>query len=548
MAGRGACIVIEGADGATADAQFQLLREQLAQNGQRVLALQFPRPNEPAGYFVQRYLQGDYGTEKHVGPYTGSMLYALDHFDAADGIRQALEADGVVLIHRFTAANMATQGIKFHDANERRGFYVWLDNLEFEVLKLPRPDLNIVLRGEPGSDDATQSLADIYDDLCQLFPKDFSRIDTSRNRKQIDQAALHKILMEKVRPLLPKSTTPMQPATLATPNADTGIRQHLPFDQRAGRPAAMTASSQSSASGQSAYIVPEQFDPATAKAYSQAMDEALEARQALEAELIQRAGVSRDDSNKIIDSVRPVASFGGRATELLNRPLPDRVAQLANQHLPAAYATGTDKPLRLTQVLPRNEFEILPAVLYAHSDQPLADLQASIEAWPYALKADVLAAAYGTGQQNLAALDKMQYSWEITSSFGAMADMVGLNIITDYDWQTLTPRQGFDVPKVIEDAGLADSFEECFEASLRLYSLLQQNGYAGQAVLAVLAGHRLRWQMTVNGRQLTRLLDSYAEPTTAGTARHEAARLTAAMRDKLHEIHPLLFDSLNSRG
>ena len=59
---------------------------------------------------------------------------------------QAINAGKIVLANRFTGSSMGHQGAKFNTAEERRGFFIWLDNLEFEMLRIPRPDANFVLR------------------------------------------------------------------------------------------------------------------------------------------------------------------------------------------------------------------------------------------------------------------------------------------------------------------------------------------------------------------------------------------------------------------
>jgi dTMP kinase len=102
---------------------------------------------------------------------------------------------------------MAHQGSKFDDPVEQRGFFVWEDNLEFQLLDIPRPDANLFLRvpaeisqkliGQKAARDYTSKShdeheADIshlkksvatFDLLCQLFPKDFQAIECTKNNE-----------------------------------------------------------------------------------------------------------------------------------------------------------------------------------------------------------------------------------------------------------------------------------------------------------------------------------------------------------------------------
>src|SRR6185369_3342376 len=106
----------------------------------------FPQYEQESSYFVRQYLGGAYGGADDVGPYTSSLFYALDRFEAAPRIREAMNQGKVVLVDRFTGSNMAHQGTKILNAEQRRGFFIWLDNLEFEMLRIPRPDISFILR------------------------------------------------------------------------------------------------------------------------------------------------------------------------------------------------------------------------------------------------------------------------------------------------------------------------------------------------------------------------------------------------------------------
>ena len=142
----GTFIVIEGTDGSGKGTQFRLLADRLTEAGYEVATFDFPQYDKSSSYFVREYLNGKYGTADEVGPYTGSLFYALDRFEAANDIRKALSEGKIVLANRFVGSNMAHQGTKFQHAEERRGYFIWLDNLEFEMLRVPRPDISFVLR------------------------------------------------------------------------------------------------------------------------------------------------------------------------------------------------------------------------------------------------------------------------------------------------------------------------------------------------------------------------------------------------------------------
>jgi dTMP kinase len=251
----GVFIAIEGIDGAGKGTQFELLVKRLGLAGYDVLQLDFPRYQEPSSYFVKQYLNGAYGSLDQVGPYTASLFYALDRYEAANRIREALARGHVVLTNRFTGSSMAHQGTKFRNADERRGFFIWLDNLEFEMLHIPRPDLNLVLRVPA---EIAQSLVDkkedrdyttkkrdlheadinhlrlaaeVYDDMCQLFPRDYMRIDSVRAGKMLPLETISNLVWEKVFPFLPKPTRPRKTAKAETA-APAAVVTENPFIEK----------------------------------------------------------------------------------------------------------------------------------------------------------------------------------------------------------------------------------------------------------------------------------------------------------------------------
>src|SRR3989344_8561538 len=94
-------IVLEGSDGSGKTTQFNLLAERLRAAGHDVDTYSFPRYEEPSSYFVNRYLNGEYGPATEVSPYTASLFYALDRFEAAPLIRQSLADGKIVLSARY---------------------------------------------------------------------------------------------------------------------------------------------------------------------------------------------------------------------------------------------------------------------------------------------------------------------------------------------------------------------------------------------------------------------------------------------------------------
>src|SRR6185369_11731584 len=139
---KGRFIVIDGTDGSGKTTQTNLLVEELKINGYQVEMTDFPQYGTKSAGLIEEYLNGKYG---HVGPEAASIFYAIDRFDASFKIRHWLSEGKVVISNRYVTANAGHQGGKIADDLERMKFFKWLNNLEYVIFGIPKPDLNIIL-------------------------------------------------------------------------------------------------------------------------------------------------------------------------------------------------------------------------------------------------------------------------------------------------------------------------------------------------------------------------------------------------------------------
>lgn len=742
----GTFIVIEGTDGSGKGTQFAKLVERLTSEGHDVAQFDFPQYDEPSSFFVREYLNGNYGTAEEVGPYTGSLFYALDRYQAAPAIRRALDQGKVVIANRFTGSNMAHQGTKFAHAEERRGYFIWNDNLEFEMLKIPRPDRSVVLRVPA---DIAQQLVDqkearsytdkkrdlheadlshlqraveVYDDLCQLFPRDFTRVDCVRDDKLLDIDTVHKLLWQAIEPLLPakpqtlsteakvskkekvgtvnpyiqktnsgyevtqageafldesvtnttgnvyafkdKLSTMTIAAAMArlsrrgddmrvtildefaaamgkdekliqrviTAYGDDSVQQlvgqHFVVENASnlltkklewGRLASYLEQStryiyfdQKDANGKYRYHTPEHFKPATKKLYNQTMDQIFDIYSDLVRKLTQhiQAASSTPEAERDVawkgairaqacDAIRPLLPVSTKSTvgiyasgqaleslimHLLSDELPearvvgqqildearqviptfleradrpdrggatiayrantyDSVKNLASEYLPDTHA-DISEPVSLNSFWPRNELDLVADILYEHSSLSLGEIQKEVDGWSISKKQEVMEAYMGERLNRRhkpgRALEKAHYNFDIMCDYGIFRDMQRHRMVDDLEWQQLSPRFGFEIPKLVDEAGFSDDFERCFDLSLMLYSKLQEAGYGLEAQYATLLGHRMRWKITYNARAAFHLHELRTSPQG-----HPGYRLlTQQMHDKVAEVHPLIAEAM----
>lgn len=141
----GKFIVIDGTDGSGKTTQLKILKEKLISEGFNVEIADFPQYGAKSAGLVEEYLNGKYGNPEEVGPYRASIFYAADRYDASFKIKKWLNEGKIVISNRYVASNMAHQGGKIKDEQERSAYFNWLENLEYEIFTIPRPDLNIIL-------------------------------------------------------------------------------------------------------------------------------------------------------------------------------------------------------------------------------------------------------------------------------------------------------------------------------------------------------------------------------------------------------------------
>jgi thymidylate synthase ThyX len=218
------------------------------------------------------------------------------------------------------------------------------------------------------------------------------------------------------------------------------------------------------------------------------------------------------------------------------------IRDLAAEHLP----THSDAlaPAELLEVSMRNELDLVPFMLYEQSGLSLREIQAEVETWPIERKIEVFKAYMGERLNRRhrpgRALEHVHYTWDIVCDYGIFRDLQRHRMVDGIEWQALTPRYGYEMPKLVEDAGLGELFEACFDESLALYNTLVECGYTEGAQYATLLGHKMRWKVTYNARQAFHLHELRTSPQGHPGYR----KLVNAMHARVAEVHPMLAEAM----
>ncbi len=220
-----------------------------------------------------------------------------------------------------------------------------------------------------------------------------------------------------------------------------------------------------------------------------------------------------------------------------------KMKELAHEHLPNNLGTFDDD-ITLVDYWPKNEMDLLPHMLYEHSNMSLNDIKKEVLNWPYDQKIKSFKAYMGERLNRRhkpgRALEAAHYSWDLLCDYGIFRDLQRHRMVDAFEWQFLTPRYGFDMPELVEEASLEEQYEKCFDLSAELYSAMQAAGKELEAQYATLLGHRMRWKITYNAREAFHLHELRTSPQGHPGYR----KLVQAMHEKLGDVHPLIAESM----
>ncbi len=149
---RGKLIVIEGTDCSGKETQAKLLLNRLKDDGVKIEERAFPMYDTPTGKIIGGALLGKvhigesvFPNASKVDPKVAALYYAADRLYNIGEINKMLD-DGVnVILDRYVESNMGHQAGKLKDKQEKLDMMNWLESLEYDLLKLPRPDLVLFL-------------------------------------------------------------------------------------------------------------------------------------------------------------------------------------------------------------------------------------------------------------------------------------------------------------------------------------------------------------------------------------------------------------------
>lgn len=143
---KGKFIVLDGNDGSGKQTQSEMLRDFLIKQNKKSIQLSFPRYEDTFfGKMLKELLAGKYGNFVDLDPHLASLSYAVDRWSSKELIEKTINDGGFVICDRYASANQIHQGGKVENIEERKKFLEWLNQMEYEELQIPKPDVFIYL-------------------------------------------------------------------------------------------------------------------------------------------------------------------------------------------------------------------------------------------------------------------------------------------------------------------------------------------------------------------------------------------------------------------
>lgn len=168
---KGKIIVIEGTDCSGKATQSKLLEERLNKEGKKCITVSFPCYDTPTGKIVGGAYLGKseicpsfFDDAVKLDPKIACLYYAADRKYNIGQVLDYVDKGYYVILDRYVTSNLAHQGCKIDDKDERFYMYQWIDKLEYWLLGLPKPDKTIFLH----------------------VPYDFAK-ELEKNRKSLDE-------------------------------------------------------------------------------------------------------------------------------------------------------------------------------------------------------------------------------------------------------------------------------------------------------------------------------------------------------------------------
>jgi thymidylate synthase ThyX len=227
------------------------------------------------------------------------------------------------------------------------------------------------------------------------------------------------------------------------------------------------------------------------------------------------AALMLEELRKVIPSFLrrvDIADRGGRWSDYLESTR-ENTSELV-EGLFAETPVDHAPPVVLTDFDPEGEDKLIAAICYSHTSLPETQIMQRVQRMGHAEKVAILRAYIGDRENRRhrpgRAFERTDYRFDVLSDYGAFRDLQRHRLLT-IEWQPLTPNHGYTRPDLVDEAGVADVFDEVMTRSAGLYDALKPD-FPQQAAYAVSMAYRVRYVMQFNAREAMHMLELRSSP------------------------------------
>ena len=227
------------------------------------------------------------------------------------------------------------------------------------------------------------------------------------------------------------------------------------------------------------------------------------------------------------------------ATRTATRDLVEELfPDLAAPDGPAPGGPSGGPSVRLLDFDPEGEEKVLVAICTPLLTRPEPEVAAHVRRLGAEERRALLRAYVGerTNRRHRPgrALERTAYRFEVVTDYGAFRDLQRHRMLT-IEWQPLGTSLGYDVPDLVEEAGLRDRYVSSLERSRALAEELAEP-FPVEAAYAVALAYRVRYTMQMNAREAMHVIE-----LRSGPEGHPAYRWVA------QEMHRLIAEDAGHR-
>jgi thymidylate synthase ThyX len=192
-------------------------------------------------------------------------------------------------------------------------------------------------------------------------------------------------------------------------------------------------------------------------------------------------------------------------------------AEAAEQVVADLFPTQAPQPgptVTLTDFDREGEDRVLAAICYEHSNLPEAELRRRVATLGRQERERLLDAYVGERSNRRhrpgRAFEATSYRFDVVCDYGAFRDLQRHRLLT-IEWQALGTDLGYELPDLVEEAGLADAYVESLERSRALHDALLKY-FPESSAYAVALAYNVRFSMEMNAREAMHVIELRSTP------------------------------------